>query len=76
MIKRNVSNLFTVCEPRSNPYFNAVEIVNNKVQQLKKSKKNITSRQSAPKVFDINASIYIWRRNFLKKYESLISKKQ
>ena len=75
MIKSKASNLFSVCESRSNPYFNAVEIVNNKVQQLKKSKKNITSRQSAPKVFDINASIYIWRRNFLKKYESLISKK-
>ena len=75
MIKSEASNLFSVCESRSNPYFNAVEIVNNKVQQLKKLKKNITSRQSAPKVFDINASIYIWRRDFLKKYESLISKK-
>jgi CMP-N-acetylneuraminic acid synthetase len=75
MIKSKASNLFSVCESRSNPYFNAVEIVNNKVQQLKKLKKNITSRQSAPKVFDINASIYIWRRDFLNKYESLISKK-
>ena len=75
MIKSKASNLFSVCESRSNPYFNAVEIVNNKVQQLKKSKKNITSRQSAPKVFDINASIYIWRRDCLKKCENLILKK-
>lgn len=75
MIKSKASNLFSVCESRSNPYFNAVEIVNNKIKLLKKSKKKIYSRQSAPKVFDINASIYIWKRDYLKKYENLILKK-
>jgi CMP-N-acetylneuraminic acid synthetase len=29
MIKSKASNLFSVCMSRSNPYFNAVEIVNN-----------------------------------------------
>jgi len=75
IIKSKAHNLFSVCESRSNPYFNAVEIVNSKIKPLKKSKKKIYSRQSAPKVFDINASIYIWKRDYLKKYENLISKK-
>ena len=46
---------------------------NNKVYLLKKTK-SYFSRQKAPKVFDMNASIYIWRRNILINNNSLFLK--
>jgi CMP-N,N'-diacetyllegionaminic acid synthase len=82
---KKIKNLFSVCEARRNPYFNMVEVKNRKVSIVKKYKKknNLTSssrwssfyrRQSAPKVFDMNASIYIWRRSRLLKSNALFSK--
>jgi len=64
--KQKKENLISVSEARRNPYFNMVEY--NKKGQLKlckKHKHHITSRQMAPKVYDMNASIYIWKRNYL-----------
>ena len=86
---KKIKNLFSVCDARRNPYFNMVEVKNRKVSIVKKYKKknnlknNLTSssrwssfyrRQSAPKVFDMNASIYIWRRSRLLKSNALFSK--
>ena len=44
---------------------------NNKLDLVKKSKKQIFSRQMAPMVYDMNASIYIWRRKSLLKKNNL-----
>ena len=41
---------------------------------LSKSGKNITCRQKAPKVFDMNASIYIWKKKYLFKRPKTVSK--
>jgi len=86
---KKIKNLFSVCDARRNPYFNMVEVKNRKVSIVKKYRKknnlknNLTSssrwssfyrRQSAPKVFDMNASIYIWRRSRLLKSNALFSK--
>ena len=55
---------------KKNPYFNMVEYKkNNKLDLVKKSKKQIFSRQMAPMVYDMNASIYIWKRDCLLKSE-------
>ncbi len=58
-------NLFSVSEPSRNPYFNMVEQKENgyygKVKELNGP---ILSRQTAPKVYDMNASFYIYRRTF------------
>ena len=51
-----------------------VEIKNKKISLIK-GKKNIVRRQSAPIVYDMNASIYIWRRQSLLKKNTLFSKK-
>ena len=59
--KENSNNLITVCRSRKNPYFNMVEYNKNKLKIVKKNKKKILRRQDAPKVFDVNASIYIWK---------------
>ena len=69
--KRKSSILFSVTKARKNPYFNMVEAKNKKINLVKKSKKIIHSRQKAPKVFDMNASIYIWRRNKILNTDNL-----
>ena len=75
MIFNDSNNLFTVTASRRNPYFNAVEFKNNKIQPVKSLMKNLTSRQQAPVVYDMNASIYIWKRNFLLKSNTEFNKK-
>jgi CMP-N,N'-diacetyllegionaminic acid synthase len=68
-------NLITICPSRKNPYFNMVEIDKTKKIKIIKSiqKKIISARQSAPKVFEVNAGIYIWKRSFLINNNKLIN---
>lgn len=64
--KTKSDNLITVCEARKNPYYNMLEYdKKGKIKKVKKYKKRITSRQTAPKVFEMNASFYIWRKKVL-----------
>ena len=74
--KRNTQNLFSVCEARRNPYFNMVEFKNNTISLVKKKKNliKVTRRQNAPKVFDMNASIYIWKRSAILNCKQLYNK--
>ena len=68
--------LITGCPARKNPYFNMVEINKNSnpviVKQLEKP---MTRRQDAPRVYDMNASIYIWRRQALLDLDTLFTEK-
>jgi len=66
-------NLITVTNSKKNPYFNQIEIT-NEGPQLVKSGHNIKGRQSAPKVYDLNASIYVWSRDFLINEKTLFSR--
>ena len=68
-------NLFSVNESRRNPYFNIVEKKNGRVRIIKKLKKYVIRRQNAPKTYDMNASIYIWKRNILMTSNNLFRKK-
>lgn len=62
---KNAINLFSVSEAGRSPYFNMVEQKKNSYYaQVKLSKENIFTRQSAPKVYDMNASFYIYKRTF------------
>ena len=75
-IKKKADILITGCKSRRNPYFNLIEIINNKVQIVKKTKKDIYRRQDAPKTYDMNASIYIWKRkNLTNARGSVLSRK-
>lgn len=58
-------NLFSVSPATRNPYFNMVE-QNSKgyYDVVKKNKTVFKSRQSAPQVYDINGSFYIYKRKF------------
>ena len=54
-----------------------VEVKNSKVNYVKKHTTQISSRQKAPQVYDLNASIYIWKRSFFIKIKQIgIKKKQ
>jgi CMP-N-acetylneuraminic acid synthetase len=58
-------NLFSVNKANRNPYFNMVEQGDDGYVHLsKKLTGDFLSRQSAPRVFDLNASFYFYRRNF------------
>ena len=71
------SNLVSGTVSRKNPYFNVVELSKNKrlgVEVVKKLNKPLIRRQSAPKTYDLNASIYIWKKEHLIKSKKLLNK--
>ena len=74
ILKKNVTNLFSVTESRKNPYFNIIEKKNNGYKPVSKKSKFIYNRQQAPKVYDMNASIYMWKRENLLKVSSIFQK--
>ena len=58
-------SLFSVSPAHRNPYFNMVEKKENNFFNLVKTPiKTILSRQKGPKVYDLNASFYWFRREF------------
>ncbi len=76
-IQKSDSDLiFSVYEAHKNPYFNMVELDNLGYAHLCKSlSKTILTRQKAPKVYSMNASIYIYKRDFLINTSSLFAGK-
>ena len=52
-----------------------IELKKNIPTLSKKIKKNILRRQDAPVVYDMNASIYIWKKKYLMKTNKLFSNK-
>jgi len=59
-------NIFSVNPANRNPYFNMVEPNGSGYYELCK-KGTFLTRQSAPPVYDLNASFYIYRRAFFDK---------
>jgi len=67
MIQENneAVNLFSVSPSNRSPYFNMVEQKENGFfAQVKKPNGIVLTRQSAPKVYDLNASFYFYKRVF------------
>lgn len=63
--------VFSAVESRRNPYFNMVK-QNRDGFYEKVIKSDFSARQQAPKLFDMNASIYAYSPNFLRKKNSNI----
>ena len=62
---KNALNLFSVSKATEHPYFNMVEKQENGYYHLvKRSGNTLLTRQSAPEVYKMNASFYLYRRNF------------
>lgn len=55
--------VFSVVPSRRNPYFNMVEYRDGEMKKVLDG--GFTARQQAPKVYDMNASIYCYRRDSL-----------
>lgn len=64
--KPEAKNLFSVNNAARNPYFNMVEENTEGFYSLVKTNPDgsVMTRQSAPKVYDLNASFYWYRRSF------------
>ena len=75
-LKSNIKaiNIFSVSYANKNPYFNMVEEGEGGfVSICKKVDKSFLSRQAAPKVYELNASFYIYKREFFtKRYRGAI----
>lgn len=73
---QDADNLITGAPSRRSPYFNLVEV--NQMGNASLSKQlnhKIVRRQDAPKCYDMNASIYIWRRETLLNSTSIFQTK-
>ena len=74
-VKKKANMLITGCKSRKNPYYNMIEIVNNKLKIIKKLKKNIYRRQDAPTTYHANGSLFVWNRKSLINFKSFFTKK-
>ncbi|MGE7986180.1 cytidylyltransferase domain-containing protein [Lysinibacillus fusiformis] len=66
MFEKNnyATNLISAAPARRSPYFNLIEEGTDGYVRLSKPlDKTIVRRQDAPKTYDMNASIYIWKRS-------------
>ena len=72
----NNDNLITAMPGRRSPYFNLVEVdKKGKVYLSKTLDNSIVRRQDAPKSYDMNASIYIWKRDVILNSKTLFLEK-
>lgn len=63
---KRVANVITGAQARKSPYFNMVEVNAQGAAVLSKPPAgSVVRRQDAPKCYDMNASIYVWRREIL-----------
>ena len=68
------SNVVTAMPARRSPYFNLVEVdAGGTVRLSKPVTPPYVRRQDAPACFDMNASIYVWRREALFEQPSLFA---
>lgn len=61
--REDLDLVFSVAPARRNPYFNMVRVEGDHVEKVIESP--YTARQQAPAIYDLNASIYVFRRDFL-----------
>lgn len=70
----DADNLYSVCKARKNPYFNMIELDEKGYAHLCKDS-TVFRRQDAKPVYELNASIYIYERDFLLNTNKLHSDK-
>ena|SRR3990167_589850 len=70
----NALNLVTASLARRSPYFNMLEVSGDGFAQLAKLPENpVVRRQDAPLCYDMNSSIYIWKREELLQCQRVIT---
>ena len=74
--KSESQNLISASPARRSPYFNLIEL--NKLGYAKLSKKlkqHIVCRQDSPNCYDVNSSIYVWKRKGFFHQKKVLLKK-
>jgi len=61
----NADGVIGVSEPEFNPIWHCVVEENGRMKDLVPEGRNYSRRQDLPRVFRINASLYLWRRDFV-----------
>lgn len=70
ILRDNVSNVITAMHSRRSPYFNLIEEdANGKIVISKSIDPPPTCRQDSPQCYDMNASIYAWKKKVLMENE-------
>ncbi len=68
MLDKSTDVVITGYESDKNPYFNMVEVSDGGYAHLvKPPTSEVFGRQSAPKVYSMNGSVYVWHRKTLEK---------
>lgn len=74
--RKDCPNVITGTPARRSPYFNLVEVDENGVVRLSKElSASVVRRQDAPPCYDMNASIYVWKRDALFDAPNLFNEK-
>ena len=73
LIEKKASNVITAMPSRRSPYFNLIEVFpDGRIGLSKELNPAITCRQNSPICYDMNASIYVWRRFELLENDSVL----
>lgn len=72
-VKEDCNIVFSVTGAHRNPYFNMVELDGNGYAKLVKEG-NYTARQQAPVVYDMNASIYVYKRAVMDSFTTVFNR--
>lgn len=62
-----VDMVVSVCEAKTNPYYNGFETNSDGMLHISKGKGNFTRRQDAPKVWEYNGAVYVMTVDSLRK---------
>jgi CMP-N-acetylneuraminic acid synthetase len=73
-VSKKLDLVIAITESQKNPYFNMIELKNNKFQIIKKNK-NYSRRQDSPKCFDITTACYVFKTKYIKKTKNIFSGK-
>jgi CMP-N,N'-diacetyllegionaminic acid synthase len=74
-LAKDWDTLLTGMPSRRSPYFNLVEAAGDGRIVLSKQGMHLVRRQDSPKCYDLNASIYIWKREVLLNQDSVLLEK-
>jgi len=70
LMNNDVDVVITGYIPERNPYFNMMEVDENRIAKIvKKSKNTIVCRQDAPQVYSLSPAVYAIKRDALFKYD-------
>lgn len=69
-IEKKADVTTTVARARRNPYFNQVKMTKHGVKRVIES--NYTTRQQAPEIYDMNASIYAYKPEYLRSGKGVL----